>query len=123
MSHIRVLIRDAPTMLRDILEQAIVGEPDMEVVAESSRPPGASGAQVTPDVVVIDISDGDAVATGRAVLAEWPRSRVVTIRGRGQHVSMFELVLQGRDLGELSPGQLVEAIRAAVQAPGTPWPH
>ena len=118
MPHIRVLIRDAPTMLREILEQAISGESDMEVVSESARHPGASDA--VPDVVVIDVGDGDPAARGRAVLDRWPRSRVVTIRGRGQHVSMFELVLQGRELGDLSPGQLVETIRAAVHPQGTP---
>jgi DNA-binding NarL/FixJ family response regulator len=117
-----VLIRDAPTMLREILEQAIAGAPDMEVIPEP-RPVLPSDASPSPDVVVVDASDSDAGERSRALLRRWPRSRVLMIRARGHVVSLYELVAQGRDLGELSPSQLVEAIRSAVQADRPPWTH
>ena len=123
MLPIRVLIRDAPTMLREILEQAISGEPDMEIIPEPRGPVVPSDAPPYPDVVVVDANDDDASERGRALLRRWPRSRVLMIKARGHNVSLYELVPQGRDLGELSPRQLVEAIRAAVQPERTPWTH
>jgi hypothetical protein len=37
MSKIRVLIRDTPTMLRDILEQAIANQPDIEMIRQTTN--------------------------------------------------------------------------------------
>jgi DNA-binding NarL/FixJ family response regulator len=116
MPHIHVLVRNAPQMLRDILEQVISGEPDMDVIPEPARPDVRSSS----DLVVVDAGDDDAAERGRELLREWPLSRVLLIRARGQNVSMYELVPQGRDLGELSPRQLVEAIRSAVHRERTP---
>jgi hypothetical protein len=121
MPHIHVLVRNAPQMLRDILEQVIAGEPDMDLIPEPLQPTLLSDVRPSSDVVVVDASDGDAAERGRALLLEWPLSRVLLIRARGQNVSMYELVPQGRDLGELSPRQLVEAIRSAVHRERTPW--
>jgi hypothetical protein len=54
MPHIRVVIRDVPTMLREILEQVISDEPDMQLIAESSLPaPAQPELHVSPDVVVV----------------------------------------------------------------------
>ena len=114
MSNIRVLIRDIPKMLRDILEQEISGEPDMEVMSEPPVPPRApADTNVSPDVFVVGTSDGEPCERARAVLVRWPRSRVLMITARGDRAVIYELVPQGCDLGELSPSQLVQAIRSA----------
>jgi DNA-binding NarL/FixJ family response regulator len=124
MSNIRVLIRDAPTMLRDILEQAIASEPDMEVIPEPVVPaPRPAGQPKAPDVVIAGMSGSDAVEGARTLLGRWPSSHVLMITARGQKVLRYELLPRGVDLGELSPEQLVQAIRSAVRPTRKPYAH
>jgi DNA-binding NarL/FixJ family response regulator len=114
MFNITVLILDAPQMLREILEQAISKEPDMRLMPESAASAVPSGETGAPDVVVVG---GTAVEPGeraRALLARWPRTRVLMITGGGHKVLQYELLPHGIDFGEMSPRQLVEAIRTAV---------
>src|SRR5690349_16711482 len=107
MTSIRVVIRDVPTMLREILEQAISGEPDMEVIAESLLPePFVDDTHLLPDVVVLGQRDAGSLERGPAELDRWPRSRVLMITKRGRTAVLYELVPHRRDLGELSPDQL-----------------
>src|SRR5262245_16597365 len=124
MSNIRVLIRDAPTMLRDILEQAISNQPDMEVISEPvatipvpiDRPP-------SPDVVVVGTSDSDPEEGARALLVRWPGSHVLMITAHGHKVLRYELLPRGVDLGEVSPDQLLQAIRSAVRPERKSYGH
>jgi DNA-binding NarL/FixJ family response regulator len=115
MSNIRVLIRDAPTMLRDILAQAISSEPDMDVIPEPMAVPPTDEQLGSPDVIVVGTSDAPPAEGARALLDRWPHSRVLIITARGHRVLRYELLPRGVDLGELSPAQLAEAIRAAVR--------
>lgn len=124
MSKIRVLIRGAPNMLRDILDQLISNEPDMEVISESPLPAPAPAAQaLPPDVVVVGVADSEPGESARVLLDRWPRSHALMITARGHRVLMYELLPQRVDLGEISPVQLVETIRSAVRPGRTPYMH
>jgi DNA-binding NarL/FixJ family response regulator len=114
-SHIRVLLRDTPTMLRDILERAISHQPDMEVIPEPEVPQQAADRPVSPDVVVVNVNDADPGEGARTLLRRWPDSHVLTIAAHGQRVLEYRLLPRGVDLGEMSPDQLVAAIRSAVR--------
>ena len=117
MRTIRVLIRDGPTMLRDILERAIAGAPDMEAVAESpvptQEPVGQQPAQ--PDVVIVGVRDSEPTADASALLSRWPGSQVFMLTAHGRKAVMYQLVPHETDMGEMSPDQLVDAIRACVR--------
>ena len=115
MSKIRVLIRDAPSMLRDILDQAISSQPDMEVILEPIAPERMMAGPQPPDVVVVDVSDSDPAEGARALLLRWPRSHALMIAGRGHQVLKFDLEPRRVDLGEMSPTQLIQAIRSAAR--------
>ncbi len=116
MSNIRVLIRDAPTMLRDILEQTISNEPDMEVMPEPVVPtPRPADQPSSPDVVIAGLGESDPGEGARALLVRWPSSHVLMITARGQKVLRYALLPRGVDLGEMSPDQLVQAIRSAAR--------
>jgi DNA-binding NarL/FixJ family response regulator len=123
MSNIRVLIRDAPTMLRDILEQAISSEPDMEVIPEPVVSPPTEEQLQSPDVVVVGMSDAQPAEGARALLDRWPHSHVLVITARGHRVLQYQLLPRGVDLGEMSPAQLAEAIRAAARPRRKPYAH
>ena len=117
MSSIRVLIRDAPTMLRDILEQVISNERDMEVIPEPVVPMQALVERPpSPDVVVVGRGDSEPAERARGLLARWPDSHVLMITARGDRVLRYELLPRGVDLGEMSPGQIVQAIRSAARS-------
>jgi DNA-binding NarL/FixJ family response regulator len=122
LSNIRVLIGDAPTMLRDILEQAIANEPDMELIHEPAAPaPGR--AEQAPDVVIAGVSECDPGEGARTLLGRWPGSHVLMITARGQKVLRYELQPRSLDLGEMSPDQLVQAIRSAARPERKPYAH
>lgn len=122
--NIRILIRDAPTILRDILEKAISDEPDMEVIREPATPISAPlDQEPPPDVVVVSMGDGAPAEGAREVLTRWPTSHVLLIAAGGQRVFGYELRPRGVDLGEMSPHQLVEAIRSATRGERKPYTH
>jgi DNA-binding NarL/FixJ family response regulator len=124
MPKIRVLIHDTPTMLRDILEQAISNQPDMEVMFEPVQAEGErSGYFLSPDVVVADVSDSDPAEGALPLLFRWPGSHALMITGHGQKIFKFDLQPQGVDLGEMSPDQLIQAIRLAARPERKPYAH
>jgi DNA-binding NarL/FixJ family response regulator len=123
MSKIRVLIRDAPTMLRDILEQAISSQPDMEVMLEPVAPEHVRQGSLAPDVAVVDVSGSDPAEGARALLLQWPGSQALMITAHGHQVLKYDLHPRRVDLGEMSPDQLVQAIRSAARPERKPYAH
>jgi hypothetical protein len=120
MRTIRVLIRDGPTMLRDILERTITNAPDMEAVLD---PPGAPQDAVErqppapgpPDVVLVGVRESGPIEDASTLLERWPRSRVFMIAEHGRRAVMYRMVPQETDMGEMSPDQLLEAVRSSVR--------
>ena len=123
MPKIRVLIHDVPAMLRDILEQAISTQSDMEVVFEPAPPEHAPADQQRWPDVVVDASGVDPGAGARALLFRWPSTHALMIAAHGRKVLQYELQPRGVDLGEMSPNQLVQAIRSAARPERKPYAH
>lgn len=104
-------------MLTEILEEAITSQADMEVIARppfGDRPPVEH--PVPPDVVIVGGNDPQPAAGARALLTRWPRACVLMITARGHRVLMYQLLPRRTELGEMSPGELIQAIRSAVRA-------
>ena len=110
-------------MLRDILERAITNAPDMEAVLE---PPGPTPEPVerqppsplspwSPDVVIVGVRESGPAEDASALLERWPGSQVLMITAHGRKAVMYRMVPQETDMGEISPDQLVEAIRSSVR--------
>lgn len=114
MLNIRVLLRDAPKMLRDILEQAMSNQPDMELMPEPDAVRSSAKKEPSPDIVIVDVGDADPFERARPLLLRWPDSQVLTIAVRGHRVLKYELLTRAVDLGELSPEQLAAVIRSIV---------
>jgi len=124
MPNIRVLIQDAPTMMREILEQAISDEPHMELIPEPVVSTQAANSQpLPPDIVVVGVNDSEAAERARALLDRWPESHLLLITAGGRRVLKYELLPRGVDLGDMSPGQVVEAVRSAVRTERKPHVH
>jgi hypothetical protein len=100
-------------MLYDILDHAFVDERDIAVTRESSGSDSATDG--APDVVLVG-GDGAADDRGAATLLErWPDARIISIMGHGRQAYLYELHPQKIELGQLSPGALVQMVRTAMR--------
>ncbi len=110
-------------MLRDILERAISNQPDMEVIVEPVVRERLPRDQTAPDVVLVAVSDSDPGERARELLVQWPASHALMIAEHGHQVLMYDLQPRRVALGEMSPDQLVDAIRSAIRPERKPYAH
>jgi DNA-binding NarL/FixJ family response regulator len=114
MEQVRVLLLEVPHLLREILEQAIQVDDECELVTDPDVT-ATFGDRIVPDVVVLGLTaEGDATLVP-ALLARWPRARVVTVMPHGDAATIYELRPDRRMLDEMSPTEIVNALRHAVR--------
>jgi DNA-binding NarL/FixJ family response regulator len=101
--------------LREIVSDALAAQSDMEVVGSVTGRPSLDQAveEAQIDVIVIG-RDDPKLAT--ALLRQRPPVAVIAVTGDEQETGLYELRLRRVGLPEISPGQLVETIRQAMQA-------
>ena len=103
----RILIRDLPTMLRQIVEDAISQESDMDLADDHP-------AAAPPDVAIVGTRSTADTVVPLSLLDRWPRSRVVMLTIDGADAAMFEFRPHITHLGDLSRAKLVDVIRAGT---------
>ncbi len=104
-----------PRMLRDILQQLVAAEPDMEVVPEAAEA-GAAGASLAErgiDVLVITNRGGLLPRNCRRLLDRAPHLRIVVLTPDGRMATVYRLVLQSTLCEDVSPEQLLAAVRSS----------
>jgi DNA-binding NarL/FixJ family response regulator len=111
---IRVLVRDVPQLVRDVLSHAISNQPDMELIPAPNAP-AMPIVTLAPDVVVVGTKRSDDMRDVTSTLWRWPQSQVLMITVDGHQAALYELQPQRTDLGELSPTEVVDSIRSAVR--------
>lgn len=100
-------------MLRDMLEQALAKEPEVELVSEPLRP--VQERPAAPDLVIVGTETADAGTP--AALMRWPESRVLLIGTQGHRVSLVELRPHRTELGEMSLAELVRLVTGVAHRP------
>lgn len=111
---LRVVLLEVPRLLRDVLEHAIHQDGGCELV-------GASGGAATPadqqppDMVILGLTADEDATLVPALFARWPRAQVLTVAPTGGAAALYELRRRRRQLGEVSPSELVRTLRDAVQ--------
>jgi DNA-binding NarL/FixJ family response regulator len=123
LQRLQILLVDMPLMLRELIEEAVAAQPDMNVVA--AIPDAGSLLTATrekqPDFVLFGVNQEDAKgfpAACLALLGESPRTQALGIEAIEGHAYLYELRPQRTALGEVGPEDLVTAIRkAAAQRP------
>jgi DNA-binding NarL/FixJ family response regulator len=110
----RVVLVDMSNLLRGIVREVLVPEPDVVLVGEFPDATGLLEAvdETAADVVVVGGRLG-AGAPVRDLLAARPRVRVLAIADDGRRGTVFLLTPERESLGEVSPGVLLDAIRDA----------
>jgi DNA-binding NarL/FixJ family response regulator len=114
ISPIRILVREVPPLVRDVLLHALDSASDMELMPEPD-PPLRGADAVAPDVVIMTAADAARAIDVERLLWQWPRTRVLVIRLEGHESVLYEMRLHGARLGDRAPSELVDAIRAAVR--------
>jgi hypothetical protein len=109
----RVLILNTPTLLGDLLTDAMTRRLDFEVIHESefARADGTGGA---PDVVVLGRALPDQERAASTLLARWPQSLVVGIASDRRGATLYEFEPTKMAIGDLPPQDLVLAIKSTV---------
>lgn len=119
---IRVMLVDDHQLVREALRDALLREPDIDVVAEAGT--GAAALEITPvcdpDVVVIDVGlpDMNGAEAARKIRSLNGQTKIVALSGYTDKHFVTEMLGAGATayVAKSSAGsELVRAIRAVVQ--------
>lgn len=112
---VRVALIGCSGLLGDIIEQAVVAQPDLDVVAELPADGlNATLADLDTDIVVWNNADESRVAELLGELSCRRGPRVLATIGDGREASLWELTPHRTELGALSPASLVQTIRSTA---------
>jgi two-component system NarL family response regulator len=122
---IRVLIADDHELFRHGLEQALAGEPDIEVVGEASDGEEATerSAALAPDVILMDVRMPrvNGVEAVQQIRGTRPDARIVMLTSSEDEQDLFAAVRAGASsylLKRVSIDDLADAVRAAHRGEG-----
>src|SRR5262249_8659772 len=102
LGSIRIRTLELPRLVQELIEVAVAAEPDMEIVDGDSPP---------PHFIVCPVPSAQRSSVARSLLATRARVGVLDLDAEAGRSSMFSLWEE--DLGEVSPAEIVQMIRAA----------
>jgi DNA-binding NarL/FixJ family response regulator len=114
---IRVVFAELPRILRDILHQSLLTEPDVVLVGEAADLGELERIveRGEVDVVVLGHPDADLPASHYKLFDAGTRMRILAIADHGRLTSLYELRPHRVRLGDGSPKDLVQVIRDHVR--------
>ncbi len=114
----RVVVATSQPILGSIVRGALTADPALEIVAEASDLNGLRLVlqEKLVDVAVVDVGQSDPASICVDVLEAHPRLRMLILGDNGRIASACQMQVQHRPLGQLSPADLLEAVRALVGA-------
>lgn len=120
MKPLRIIIAAMEPLLGQIVRRAVGAEPDMVIVGSVERverlPTVAK--QLRPDVVIMGQSDELPSDKVMQLLSEQVRPKLLVIGANGRNITRYLLALDQLVIEDVSPSDLVEAVRAAAKARG-----
>ena len=115
VTEIRVVLGEMPQMLSDILRNTLREETGVKIVGEAESGEGVREAVEThrADVVITGLGAEANRALCRVLLVAHPHVSVIGIPADRSGAKQWQLRLYEASLGDVSPDELVEAIRLA----------
>jgi DNA-binding NarL/FixJ family response regulator len=107
----RVFLAELPPLLAGIVRSTLAATPGLEVVGEGGADAAAAAGS---DVVLAEAPGAGLTDSLHRLLYRHSRMKVLTISPDGRRAALWRLVPDRRALAEVSPGSLVEALRAAA---------
>ncbi len=129
-AKIRVLITDDHSVVRQGLQAFLGLQEDIAVVGEAEN--GLQAVERTrrllPDVVLMDLvmPEKDGIAATRQIRAEFPNIKIIALTSFTGDEKVFPALEAGANgylLKDASPGEIIEAIRAAMRGDPTLHPE
>ena len=118
LQPIRVVTAELPRMLSDIMGVFLASAHDIQRVGEADS--HADLLELTrrlrPDVVIMGLDRADVPDIGWSLYAGDPLLRVLGVVGEGRQTFVYELRPHRTPLGELSPEELLAAVRHTAAA-------
>jgi hypothetical protein len=115
-SPVRVLLLELPQLLRGILEHAVQRRRDCELLTDRTRAfPALPGFDQAPDIVILGLTAAQDATLVPALFARWPQASVMTVLEAGDDAALYELRPRRQAMGQMSPDEIVEALRDEVQ--------
>lgn len=118
---VRVLIADDQALVRAGFRKILEAQPDLAVVGEAGdgNEAIALARQERPDVVLMDVRMPrlDGIAATRAVVTEWPRTRVLVLTTFDLDEHVYDALLAGASgflLKDVGRDDLVAAVRVVA---------
>ena len=112
MNEIRLLFASLPTMLSEIVRDAVEAQPDMEILYEARTLAELEGARWgRADVIVVAAEQGALPAECTRLMYERPHTRTLSISPDGRLTALWRLLPHGVTMEDVSPEGLVAAIR------------
>ena len=107
-------------MMVDIVKDSIAPYDDIDVVGEVPKGAAAEQARLIEaartaraDVILMSAADVEDTTDYDSLLFQRPCLKILTISADGRYGFLHKLMPEVRPLGEVSPGVLVDAIRAS----------
>jgi hypothetical protein len=107
----RVILVGLPRLLEEIVTAAIVAEDDLVLIGSFGDASNVLNGSLEADVAVTGEHAADGVV---ALLRSAPRIKILSLALDGKSAWLCELQPVRFSLGELSPAELVAALRGAV---------
>jgi chemotaxis response regulator CheB len=112
LEHTRIVLIDMAPLLREIVREAIVREPDLDIVAEHDEIDVRSAVELDdPDFIIVG-EDVAAHQDVRRLVGVHRGLRALEVQSDGRESVLYELRPHRIALGEVSSDTLVRAIRA-----------
>lgn len=107
-----------PQMLRDIISGTLSSEADMDVVGELHGGVDllTAASQMQAEVVVVGLADSELPGDCLRLFDLQRHIHVLGVSGDGRRAFLYDLRPQRTPLGELSPQELVDVVRAAARS-------
>ena len=106
----RVLLLEVPLLLREILEQAVGADDELELL-KGPDPIATSEPPLSPDIVILGLTTAEDTTLVPALFARWPRIRIVTLTQQGDAAEVYDLQPRRRMKGQMSATEIVKMLR------------
>jgi hypothetical protein len=113
VSEIRVLVASLPTMLSDILRDAIAREPDLLIADERATLDGLAEAvaRCRPQVLLVGSAGAELPRECARVMLDRPHPNTLTVSLDGTLTSAYRLMPHGVVRESVSTAGVIDAIR------------
>ena len=118
LQPIRVVTAELPRILNDIIGSVFESAGDIRLIGQAASHSELLelACRLRPDVVIVGMEESGPPAFGWDLYINDPLLRVMGVMGEGRQTFVYELRPHRTVLGELSPQELIAAVRRMADA-------